>query len=52
MGNEIDQDAVEQIDVIGTKIRGTNQEKLGDAPGGLGPPLGIAMSDDLIELGD
>ena len=50
--DEIDQDAVEQIDMIGPEIRGALQEQIGDPPRRLGAALGIAMSDDLIEPGD
>ena len=50
--NEIDQDAVEQIDVIGPEIGGPLQEQFGDPACGLGAALGIAMPDDLIEPGD
>ena len=50
--NEIHQNAVEQIDVIGPEARSPKQEQFGDPPGRLGAAFGIAMLDDLIELGD
>src|ERR1700759_3618049 len=50
MGNEIEQNAIEQVDVIGTKIRGPRNEQVRDPPGRLGPPPGIAAFDDFIKL--
>ena len=50
--NEIDQKAVEQIDVIGPKMRRPLQEQFADPPRGLGTAFGIAISDDLIEPGN
>jgi hypothetical protein len=50
--NEVDQNAVEQIDVIGPEARSPKQEQFGDPPARLGAAFGIAMFDDLIELGD
>ncbi len=50
--NEIDQNAIEQIDVIGPQTSSSLQEQLGDPARGLGAAFGIAMSDDLIEPGD
>ena len=52
MRDEIDQDAVEQIDVIGPEIRRPLQEQFGDPPRGLGAAFGIAVLDDLVEPGD
>ena len=52
MRNEIDQDPVEQIDVIGPEIRDALQEQLGDPARGLGQAFGIALPDDLIEPGN
>jgi hypothetical protein len=52
MGNEIDQNAVEQIDVIGSVFRGACEEQFGDSPCGFAQAFGIAISDDLIEPGD
>ena len=49
---EIDQDAVEQINVIGSEIRSPLQEQFGDPAGCLGAAFGIAVPDDLIESGD
>jgi len=52
--NEIDQQAVDQIDVIGfePEPRSVLEEQLRDRPRGLSAALGIAMPDDLIEPGD
>ena len=50
--NEIDQDVVEQVDVIGPQIGRPLQEQLADPARGLGAALGIAMPDDFIEPGD
>jgi hypothetical protein len=52
MRNEIDQNAVKQVDVIGPESCGALQEQLGDPSGGLGAAPGIAVPDDFIELGD
>jgi hypothetical protein len=52
MRHETDQNAVEQVDMIGTEICGPLQEQLGDAARGLGAAFGIAMSDDLVEPRD
>ena len=52
MWNEIDEDAVKQIDVIGPEMRRPLQVQFGDPAGRLGPAFGIAMPDDLFELGD
>ena len=43
MRNEIDQDAVEQIDVIGPEIRRALQKQFGDPARGLGAAFGIAI---------
>ncbi len=50
--NEIDQNCVEQIHMIGAEVRGSLQEQIGDPARGLGKTLGIALSDDVIEPGD
>ncbi len=50
--DEIDQDAVEQLDMIGPEIRSARQKQIGDPPRRLGAALGIAISDDLVEPGD
>ena len=50
--NEIDQQTVDQIDVIGFEPRGVLEEQLRDRPRGLSAALGIAMPDDFIEPGD
>src|ERR1700722_11903198 len=49
--DEIDEDAIEQIDVIGSEVSGPLQEQPGDPAGHLGEAFGIALSDDLIEPG-
>ena len=49
MRNEIDQQPVEQIDVIGFEPCGILEEQLGDPLRGLGKAVRIAMPDDLIE---
>ena len=40
MREQIDQDTVEQIDMIGPEIRGPLQKQFGDPPRGLGPAFG------------
>ena len=52
MWNEIDQNAVKQVDVIGPKICRPQQEQLGDPAGCLGTAFGIAMFDEFIKPGD
>src|SRR5580704_5423616 len=52
MGDEVDEEAVEQLDVVGPHFGGVLQEQVGDAARGLGAALGIAIPDDLIEPGD
>jgi hypothetical protein len=52
MRNEIDQDAVKQVDVIRPEIFRALQEQLGDPAGCLGTALRIAMFDEFIEPGD
>ena len=52
MRDETGQDAVEQIDMIGAKVRRALQEKLADAARGIGTALGIAMTDDVVKFGD
>ena len=52
MRDEVDQDSVEEIDMVGPQMRGVLQEQFGDAARRLGAALGIAVSDDLIEPGD
>jgi hypothetical protein len=47
--NEIDQQAVEQIDVIGPELGCILEEQLGDPACDFGAALGIAMPDELIE---
>ena len=50
--NELGQDAVEQVDVIGPQVGRPLQEQLADPARGLGEAFGIAMPDDFIEPGD
>ena len=50
--HEIDQNAVEQIDMVGPQVRSPLQEQLGDPASGLGKAPGIALLEDLIEPGD
>jgi hypothetical protein len=50
--NEIDQNAVKQIDVIRSQLCGPLQEQFGDPAGCLGATLGIATFDNFIEPGD
>ena len=52
MRNKSDQNAVEQIDMIGLEVRGALQEQFGDPARGFGAALGIATSDDVVEPGD
>ena len=52
MRNEIDQDAVEQIDMIGLEIRRPLQEQFSDLERYVREALGIALPDNLIEPGD
>jgi hypothetical protein len=52
MRNQIGQNAVKQLDVIGPEICGAPEEQFGDPARRLGAAPGIAMSDDLIEAGD
>ena len=52
MRNEIDQNAVKQVDLIRSESCSALQEQLGDPTGGLGAAPGIAAPDDFIELGD
>ena len=52
MRDEVDQESVEQIDMVGPQVRGALKEQLGDPACGLGAALGIAIPDDLIEPGD
>jgi len=47
--NEIDQNAVKQVDVIGPKICRPPQEQLGDPAGCLGTAFGIARFDEFVE---
>jgi hypothetical protein len=47
--NEIDQQGVEQIDVIGPEFGCVLEEQLGDPTRDFRAALGIAMPDDLIE---
>jgi hypothetical protein len=50
--NEIDQNAVKQVDVIGPEISRPEQEQFGDPAGCLGTTLGIAMFDEFIKPRD
>lgn len=52
MPNEIDQQPVEQIDVIGPEPGCILEEQFGDPARGLGAALGVAFADDLIEPWD
>ncbi len=52
VGNQINQNAVKQIDVLGPEIRGTMQEQFADPARGLGAAVGIAVSDDFIKPGN
>jgi hypothetical protein len=52
MGNEIDQDIVEQADMIGPEMGGPDQEQLGDALRRPGSPPRIAAPDDFVKPGD
>ena len=49
MWNEVDEDAVKQIDVIGPEMRRPLQVQFGDPAGRLGPTFGIAVFDDFLE---
>ena len=49
MWNEIDQNAVKQVDVIGPEICRPEQEQFGDPAGCLRTTLGIAMFDEFIK---
>ncbi len=52
MGNEVDQDLVKEIDMVGPQVRGVLKEQVGDPACGLGAEFGIAIPDDLIKPGD
>jgi hypothetical protein len=50
--NEVDQNTVEQIDVIGPQSSRRLQVQIGDPARCLGAAIGIAVFDDLIKPGD
>ena len=52
VGDQTDQDTVEQIDVIGMEGRGALEKQLADPARGLGTAFGIATSDNFVEFGD
>ena len=52
MRDQIDQNSIEQVDMVGPQVRSPLQEQLGDPARDLGEAPGIAISDDLIEPGD
>ena len=52
MRDETGQDTVEQIDMIGAEARRALQEKLADAPRGIGAALGVATIDNVVEFRD
>ena len=51
MRNEIDQNAVKQVDVIRSESCSALQEQLGDPSGGLGAATRIAVPDDFDRMG-
>ena len=52
MGDEADQDAVEQIDMFGPEAAGPLQKQFGDASRRVGTAFGIVTPDDFLEPGD
>ena len=50
--NQIDQDVVKQIDVVGPEICRILQEQFGNPAARLCLPFGIAIPDDFFETGD
>jgi len=47
--NQIDQETVEQVDMIGPEMRGPCRYSSAIRPRGLGAAFGVAISNDLVE---